>query len=147
MLVRLAIAGATMVALSTAPVVAGPVNILGLALACVLSQAQTTQCAIQHVEDGDGNAAWTRQTYVQHSSGNSLQLGVTVQNGNGNRSFIGQYGEDQVALSLQSGNDNGSFTHQEGEDQLSATVQLGDGHWAGTSSIGEDTATVVVQTN
>ena len=146
MLVRLVIAGVALATLSTAPVVAGP-NILGVALACAFSPAQTKQCAFQHVENGDRNTARTRQTYVQHSPGSSLQLGVTVQNGDDNWAYTGQNGEDQIAVTIQSGNENTSFTHQSGEDQFSATVQIGDGHWAGTSSIGDDTATVIVQTN
>jgi hypothetical protein len=143
------VAAALPVLLASPAEAGGPVGIglLGLTLSCAGSSSTVTQCAYQGVR-GDNNLAVTQQTTATSTRRHhSLQLAITLQDGNGNTAFTGQLGKNQVALTVQEGNDNEAFTYQEGKNQASITVQNGTGQWAATSSIGDNTLTAVVMSN
>lgn len=146
---RLVLAGAAALALGVSPVLAGGPSILPallLAKDCFKSDAAQVQCAIQ-VAKGNRNDAATTQWTRSHGHGQSLQLGVTIQDGNDNRALTRQIGKDQLALTVQKGDDNSSYVNQVGKDQISANVQVGNGHWAANSSIGEKSHSFIVQSN
>jgi hypothetical protein len=136
---RLLILSAAIVALTAGSAYAG--SPFGFFPTC--GSGKNSQCAFQFVT-GNNNVARIDQT---SSKRKSFQLGLNLQKGNGNRSYIGQNGGNQVAVTVQSGNNNASYTHQEGTNQLSVTVQSGNGHWAGVSSYGTNALTGVYQTN
>jgi hypothetical protein len=150
MLGRIVLTGAAIAALGVGPALAGP-PILPLILGAkhCFESAQTalvTMCAFQTAE-GDRNKATTKQTTEYSGNGHSLQLAITYQDGDDNRSHTEQVGEDQFSLTAQVGNGNSAYTYQKGSDQFSGTIQKGDGNWAATSSIGNDTHTFVYQSN
>ena len=137
---RLILASAALVALTTGTVQAGA-PMFGFLPGCGFGK--NTQCAVQFTT-GNRNTARIDQA---SSKRKSVQFGLNVQKGDGNRSYIGQSGGNQLSVTVQSGDNNASYTHQEGTNQLSVTVQKGTGNWAGSSSIGQNSVTTIVQNN
>src|SRR5688572_16284870 len=146
MLGRTATAAVAILAMGMSSAVAGGPSILPILLLakdCFKSPAVQVQCAIQTAK-GDRNTAVTLQSTRRAWS---LQLGVTVQDGNDNNAYTRQYGKDQLALTVQKGDNNVSYISQKGEKQLAVTVQKGDGHWSVTAMKGEGGYAVGSQTN
>jgi hypothetical protein len=141
------VAAALPVLFVTPALAGGPVSTFyGLAAGCSGFLATVTQCAYQDVK-GNHNIAVTKQETVHFGKKHSVQLAITLQDGNGNKAYTGQNGSNQVAVTIQSGDNNGAFTYQQGHNQAAAIVEVGNGQWAAISNIGDNTATAVVLYN
>jgi hypothetical protein len=147
MLGRFALVSVVLAALGVPTAIAGPVNVPFWLLKkqCEESSGTVKLCAHQFAT-GSRNWAVTKQKTELGYPTSSTVFSVTVQNGNDNAAYTGQYGTDLTAKTIQNGDGNKSGIFQEGDDLKTTIVQNGDGIWSASSSEG-DGATVKIVSN
>ena len=145
MIGRFAIVAATLVAMSPSAALAGPGSppIWLLRKHCEESPGTVKLCAYQFA-NGSGNWAVTKQKTELGYPSSSTVFSVTIQNGDDNAAYTGQYGTDLSAKTIQNGDDNRSGILQVGDDNKTSIVQNGDGIWSASSTVGDDTTVTIV---
>jgi hypothetical protein len=148
MLGRFVLVGVVLAALGAPTAIAGSVHvpIWLLKKQCEEKAGSIKLCAHQFA-NGSRNWAVTKQKTELGYPTSSTVFSVTIQNGDDNAAYTGQYGTDLSAKTIQNGNGNKSGILQVGNDQKTSIIQTGDGNWSASSSIGDDTTVKIVSTS
>ena len=143
MLGRFALVSVVLTALSAPTAIAGSVPIWLLKKQCEESPNSVKLCAHQFAF-GSRNWAVTRQKTELGYPTSSTVFSVTIQNGDDNAAYTGQYGTDLSAKTIQNGDGNKSGILQVGDDMKTTIIQNGNGIWSAASSQGDDVTVKIV---
>ena len=144
MLGRFVLVGVALTALGASAAIAGPVApIWLLKKQCEESPGTVKLCAYQFA-NGSRNWAVTKQKTELGYPSSSTVFSVTIQNGDNNAAYTGQYGTDLSATTTQNGDGNKSGIMQVGDDNKTSIEQNGNGIWSASSTVGDDTSVEIV---
>jgi len=144
MLGRFVLVGVVLTALGASTAIAGPVPPIWLLKKhCEESSGTVKLCAYQFA-NGSRNWAVPKQKTELGSPSSSTLFSVTIQNGDDNAAYTGQYGTDSRAKTIQHGDNNGAGILQVGDNNKTSIVQNGDGIWSASSTVGNDTNVMIV---
>jgi hypothetical protein len=143
MLGRFVLVGVALTALGASTAMAGPVSPIWFLTKCADSPGTVKLCAYQ-IANGSRNWAVTKQKTELGYPSSSTVFSVTIQNGDDNAAYTGQYGTDLSATTVQNGDGNKSGIMQVGDGNETNIEQNGNGIWSAASTVGDDTTVEIV---